>query len=280
MLRAARAALFAVIPLEMLFVVLLVSGVSLPGPVIVVAELTVASMLVLEAVTAYRLFRAERRGGADRRAALLTTFHLLVPVQVRKLVGFEMKGLVSVALWIARRRDGVPPGATAVPYAREQSPILLVFLFVMVVETVGIELLLQALDVPDGLRVAVLVADVYGIVYVLILAAASVTRPHVVTATELRVRSGVYFDLRVSRDLIASVRLSRNYNESGMITVADGRLGVVVSSQTNVVVELTEPVPLVRPLGRRAEARTIRFFTDTPDALLNALRPSPHHSAP
>ncbi|WP_329086189.1 hypothetical protein [Streptosporangium sp. NBC_01469] len=51
------------------------------------------------------------------------------------------------------------------------------------------------------------------------------------------------------------------------------------TSQTNVVVELTEPVIVVRPLGRRAEATTIRFFTDTPDAVLNALRPFPHHSA-
>ncbi|MER5646191.1 hypothetical protein [Streptosporangium sp. NPDC002524] len=280
MLRAARAALFAVIPMELLLVILLVSGVPLPGPVIVAAELLVASMLVLEAVTAYRLFRAERRGGADRRAALGATFRLLVPVRVRRLVGFELKGVASVALWIARRRDGVPPGATAAPYAREQASIQLVLLFVLIVETVGIELLLRALDVPSALRIAVLVADVYGIVYVLMLAAASVTRPHVVTADELRVRSAMYFDLRVPRELISSVRLSRDYNESGMITFRGSRLSVVVSSQTNVVVELAEPVTAVRPLGGRAEVTTIRFFTDTPDALLNALRSPARHSAP
>ncbi|WP_440106694.1 hypothetical protein [Streptosporangium sp. H16] len=280
MLGAARAALFAVIPMELLLVVLLVSGVPLPGPVIVVAELAVASVLVLEAVTAYRLFGAERRGGADRRAALVATFHLLVPVQVRRLVGFELKGLVSIALWIGRRRDGVPPGAVAAPYSREQSSILLVLLFVMVVETVGIDLLLKALDVPHGVRLAVLVADLYGIVYVFMVGAAGVTRPHVVTPGELRIRSGVYFDLRVPRDLISSVRLSRAYDESGMITLTGSRLSVVVSSQTNVVVELTEPVTVVRPLGGRAEATTIRLFTDTPDALLDALRSSPRHSAP
>ncbi|WP_436761787.1 hypothetical protein [Streptosporangium sp. V21-05] len=279
MLWAARAVLFAVIPVEMLLVVLLVSGVPLPGPVIVAAELVVASALVLEAVTAYRLFGAERRGGAGRRAALVATYRLLMPVQVRRLVGFEMKGLASVALWVARRRDGVPPGAVAAPYAREQASILLVFLFVMVVETVGIELLLRALGVPYGVRVAVLVADVYGILYVVMLGAASVTRPHVVTPGELRVRSGVYFDLRVPRELISSVRLSRNYDESGMITVAGSRLSVVVSSQTNVVVELTEPVTVVRPLGGRAEATTIRFFTDTPDVVLTAMRSSTRHSA-
>ena len=77
MLRIARAALFAVLPAELLLAILLVSGVSLPVPVIVVAELAVVSVFVLEAVTAYRLFRAERRGGASRRAALLATFRSL-----------------------------------------------------------------------------------------------------------------------------------------------------------------------------------------------------------
>ncbi|MFC7642044.1 hypothetical protein ACFQX6_14495 [Streptosporangium lutulentum] len=48
MLRIARAAMFTVLPAELLLAVLLVSGVSLPVPVIVVAELAVVSVLVLE----------------------------------------------------------------------------------------------------------------------------------------------------------------------------------------------------------------------------------------
>lgn len=57
-----------------------------------------------------------------------------------------------------------------------------------------------------------------------------------------------------------------------MVIVADGRLGVAVGSQTNVAVELREPVTVVRPLGRRAEATEIRFFADDPGAALTALR--------
>ena len=64
MLKIARAALFAVLPAELLLVVLLLSGVSLPLPVIVGAELVVVAVFALEVVTAYRLFRAERRDGA------------------------------------------------------------------------------------------------------------------------------------------------------------------------------------------------------------------------
>ncbi|WP_113701875.1 hypothetical protein [Nonomuraea lactucae] len=78
--------------------------------------------------------------------------------------------------------------------------------------------------------------------------------------------------MRVPRELISSARLSRNYNEKSMVSVADGRLAVAVSSQTNVVVELAVPVTVVRPLGRRAEVSVIRFFADEPGAALNALR--------
>ncbi|MFC7642045.1 hypothetical protein ACFQX6_14500 [Streptosporangium lutulentum] len=193
-----------------------------------------------------------------------------------KVMEFELKGLASLVLWVARRRHSVPPGSTAVAYSKEQTPTLVAFLFVMIVETVVLDLLLMATGVPAGPRLVVLVLHLYGIVFVLALGAACVTRPHVVTSGELRIRYGVYFDLRIPRDLISSVRLSRNYNESGMVMVADGRLGVAVSSQTNVIVELTEPITVVRPLGGLAEVTSVRFFADVPNTVLSTLRSLPH----
>ncbi|GLW05702.1 hypothetical protein Misp01_08320 [Microtetraspora sp. NBRC 13810] len=273
MLRIARAALFAVIPAELLLLILIVSGVSLPFPVLVAAEFAVVSVLTLEAVTAYRLFRAERRAGASRPAALRGTYDRLVPAQVRKIMHFDFQGVASIALWVARRRHGVPPGATAVPYASGQSMMTWVFIFAMVLETVALELMLQSMNVPTGLRVAVLVIDVYSVVFALGLQAGAVTRPHVVSPDELRVRYGAFFDLRVPRELITSVQTARSFNETGMVTAADGRVTVAISSRINVVVHLSEPVPVTRPLGRRTEATTIRFYADDPKAALQALQP-------
>ncbi|MGI5284412.1 hypothetical protein ACQEVF_13855 [Nonomuraea polychroma] len=189
-----------------------------------------------------------------------------------RVVGFELKGLVSIALWIARRRHGVPVGATALTYAKEQTFMLSLWLFAMAVETVVVDVLLVATGVPDWIRFTVLIGDVYGLLFAVMLAAACVTRPHVITADELRIRYGAYLDVRVPRDLIASVRTSRNDNEGSMISVKDGHLRVAVASRTNVTVELTEPVAFVRPLGRRAEASTISFFADQPEALVAGLR--------
>jgi hypothetical protein len=190
----------------------------------------------------------------------------------RRIMRFDAMGVISLVLWVLRRRDGVPPGATAVPYAREQTPTLLIVVFLMAVETGAVELLLRAWDVPDALRVAVLVVDLYSIVIGLSIAAACVTRPHVVSPAELRIRYGVFLDLRLRRELITSARPARAYDEPGVVTVKDGRLGVAVSSQTNIIVELAEPVTVTRPLGRRAEVTQVRFFADDPATALAALR--------
>jgi hypothetical protein len=149
----------------------------------------------------------------------------------------------------------------------------MVLLFAMVLEAVGTEVLLRGLGAPTGLRTVFLVIDVYSVIAVLAMWGGRVTRPHVVNSGELRLRSGVFFDLRIPRRLISSVRLSQNYNESGVAAVEKGRLAVPMASRTNVVVELTEPVTVVRPLGSLAQATTIHFFCDGPSAALEALRP-------
>lgn len=189
-----------------------------------------------------------------------------------RVLMFELQGLASVGLWVVRRRHGVPVGATAVTYAREQAFPMGLMLFAMAVETVVVDLLLVSIGAPDQLRYGVLILDVYGLLWGLATAAACATRPHVVTPAELRVRYGAYLDARIPRDRVASVRAGRTYNESGMVTVKDGRLTVAVSSQTNVTVELTGPVTVTRPLGGRAEITSIRFFADDPQQAVAALR--------
>lgn len=272
MLRVARAALFAMVAVELPLAVLLVSGVSLPEPLVVAAELAVVVMLVLEVVTAYRLFRLERRRGATRGTAARATVDRLIPLPVRRIMAFDVKGMVSLALWVARRRHGVPPGSTPVSYAREQTSIMLMLVMLTVAELVAVEILLRSIGAPAALRTALLVLDAYGVVIVLAIIAACVTRPHVVGADDVRIRYGAFLDLRVPRERIAEVRRIRNYNESGPMVGNDGRLVVAVLSQTNLLIELTEPVTAVRPLGRHAEVRTIRFFADDPEAALTALR--------
>ncbi|WP_433474739.1 hypothetical protein ACQPZP_39540 [Spirillospora sp. CA-142024] len=217
------------------------------------------------------MLRLARRAGDGWRASFRGV-GLLVPDRVRRIVAFDLKGMVSLALFVTRRRHGVPPGAVGVPYAGAQLFLQLGFLFAMVVEVVVVELLLRAVDAPEGLRTVFLAVDLYSILIVLAVVAACVTRPHVLSDEELRIRYGAFFDLRIPRARISSLRVDRNFNESGMVKVRDERLSVAVAAQTNVVVELREPMEIVRPLGGRAVVRTIRFFADEPGAVtLNAV---------
>ncbi|MEV0564032.1 hypothetical protein [Dactylosporangium sp. NPDC050588] len=206
-------------------------------------------------------------------------YERLVPLRLRRIIGFDAKGAVSLALWLTGRRHGVPAGAVPVPYFGAQAPALLVFLGAMVVEFFVVEVVLRSLGAPFAVRAVLLALDGYSIMLALAVIAAYVTRPHVVSATEVRIRSGAFFDLSVPREQVASVRRIRAYNEKGSVRVDGGTLTVAVSSQANLQLELTGPVTAVRPLGATCEVRTVRCFADDPDAALAAFETLGHGQA-
>jgi hypothetical protein len=196
---------------------------------------------------------------------------------VGRIIVFDLKGMVSLVLWAARRRHGVPPGATELSYSGAQTATMLAFLSAMVVELVGVDIMLRGIGAPSALRGAFLLIDGYSILIVLAVIAACITRPHVVSADELRIRYGAFFDLRVPLSLVTSVRAVRNLDEHGKIRVDGDRLAVAVASQTLLTIELAEPVWATRPLGARVQVRTIRIFVDDPEAALAAFTElSPH----
>ncbi|MFE9697988.1 hypothetical protein [Streptomyces sp. NPDC006270] len=286
-LRVARGAVWAVLPAEVVLLVCLVAGVRVPGAVLLGAEALVLGVFALDAYVVWPLYAARRRAGDGRREAGLSAVRGLVPVAVRRLVVHEFRALHSLGLWVLRRRHRMPEGARAFSYTEPQTGIMYAFLFVSVLETVVL-----ALVIPWPLVHAILlVVDGYGIVIVLALHAACVTRPHLVEADgSLRLRYGALFSLRVPGALIAAARVERRFPDGGLVRVdEDGTLDLAVGSQTTVTVELTEPVEFVRPLGRRGSARTLRFHADDPRAAVAALTapgraspspPGPERTAP
>jgi hypothetical protein len=179
------------------------------------------------------------------------------------LVRHELRLLVSLALWAARRTHGTH-GGQAFGYARGQGAVVFGFAFVCVIETVTMSVLLH--DWPTVER-AVLVLDAYGVVTVIALHAASVVRPHVLYDGCLRIRRAGHVDVRVPVERIASVRRElRTTHER-----ADGELDVPVGAQTSVTLELTEPITHVTFFGRRRQVKLLRLHADDATALLHAL---------
>ncbi|MEJ8644584.1 hypothetical protein WKI68_31360 [Streptomyces sp. MS1.HAVA.3] len=268
-IRAARIAATAVVPAELALVVCLAAGVRLPGWALAAAEVLVLGVVLLEAWALGRLYAAERaRGAAPGRPG------------GRRCAPWSRPGPAAAVARAARHRLPRPvdrareargaPGDLAAGYTGPQTAMMYGMVFVSVVETVALAFLIPW---PAVHRV-VLVLDVYGVVIVLALHAACVTRPHVVRPDgSLRIRYGALFDLVVPPDAVASVRVDRRYPEGRLVTLSeDGVLDLIVGSQTTVTLELNRPLPFTRPLGAVGEARTIRFHADDPRALVGALR--------
>ncbi|MEW1636441.1 hypothetical protein AB0469_20465 [Streptomyces sp. NPDC093801] len=267
--RAARIAAAAAIPGELVLAGCLAAGVRPPGWVTAGAEALVLGVLLLEARVLYAL---RRRTGSWGEAV-----RTVVPEPVRRLLLHELRACASLGRWVARRPHGVRPGDLAAAYTGPQTAMMYGLLFVSLIETVGLALLIPW---PAVHRV-VLVFDVYGVLLVLALHAACVTRPHVVRPDgTLRIRYGALFDLTVPPDAVASARVDRRYPEGRLVGLSDdGVLDLIVGSQTTVTLELNSPLDFRRPLGARARARTVRFHADDPRALVTALRQPPSPAA-
>ncbi|MEV5048468.1 hypothetical protein AB0N20_28680 [Streptomyces griseoincarnatus] len=181
----------------------------------------------------------------------------------RALVRHEARLMASLALWPARRTHGTG-GGTAFGYARGEAAMMFGLAFVCVVETVAMSALLS--DWPAA-HAVVLFLDVYTVVFVVALYAASVVRPHVLGPEGLRIRRAVHVDLRIPRERIASVRRELRMTHEP----AAGELDLAVGSQTTVTVELTEPVTHRSLLGRTRDVRVVRFLADDADGLVRAL---------
>jgi len=139
------------------------------------------------------------------------------------------------------------------------------FGFVCVLESARMAVLLR--NHPVAHRV-VPALDVYTLLLVVGLHAASVTRPHVLDGTSLRIRRSAQVDLCVPLASIVSVRreLVTTHERSG------GRLDLAVAARTTVTLELSAPVRHLTLLGHPREVWLIRFHADEPDALADAAR--------
>ncbi|WP_399185409.1 hypothetical protein [Streptomyces sp. TLI_185] len=167
-------------------------------------------------------------------------------------------------MWVARRTHGAD-GGRVFGYARGQGAVMFGFAFVCLVETLTMSVLLR--DYPAVHR-CVLVLDVYTIVFVAGVHAASVVRPHVLGPDVLRIRRAVHVDLRIPVDRISTVRRElRTTHER-----ADGALDIPVGAQTTVTLELAEPVAHFTFLGRRRDIHLVRFHADDTDTLVREIR--------
>ncbi|MPY34065.1 hypothetical protein FNH09_23300 [Streptomyces adustus] len=244
------------VPAQLALAVCLLSGVPVPGAAVLGAKLLLLVTLGAEA----RMWLLLRRHGLSRRDALTH----LVPGPVLRFITHELRLMVSLLRWIGRRRHGVEGAEAVFPHGRDQAALMYGFAFVCVVETVALSFLLANWPVAHAVM---LVVDVYTVLFVLGIHAASVTRPHVLADGALRVRQGAHLDVRVPLDRIASVRRETLFTHEKKV----GELNLAIGSQTSLTLHLTEPVDAPRFLGAPHHVTVIRMHADDPKSLYDAV---------
>ncbi|WP_320774912.1 hypothetical protein [Streptomyces sp. CRN 30] len=179
------------------------------------------------------------------------------------LVRHELLLLGSLVRWVARRPQGTEKGR-AFGYARGQGAVMFGLGFVCVVETVGLAVLLRGFPVVHHVF---LVLDVYTVLMVAGLYASSVTRPHVLTRTDLRLRRFATVDLCIPLGSVASVRRELRMTDDKR----ESELDLAIGAQTSVTVDLAEPVEYTTFFGGRRTVRVVRFHADEADELVREL---------
>lgn len=192
---------------------------------------------------------------------------------LRRVALMELRLYRSLYLWITRR-PAVPPDGVGVPYVGAILVLLWAFVGVSAVEMVVLHLV-----IPWGtVRLVVDIASLWGLVWMLGLTAAFHVYPHVVGGDGLRVRNGVGFDQLIPWSQVASVSSrTRSRDKSRAVQVDDpggGRpvvLAVVVGSQTNVDVQLVQPL-FVPDHRVDRDVHVVRLLADDPRAVVKRAR--------
>lgn len=119
------------------------------------------------------------------------------------------------------------------------------------------------------MRYSLLVLGVWGLLWMLGLLASIRTHPHVIDQTGLRLRSGFQLDAFIPWEQITTIGHRRSSSDR-KLQIEHDQTGVSVTlhGTNNLEVTLAEPL-IVRFLdGRQAEVDGIRFYADTPTALI------------
>ena len=187
---------------------------------------------------------------------------------------FELALYRSLTRWVVRRPDVC--GATPIGYSRLAAPMLWLWIFGSMVEVVAVELVLRHFDQPwaSAVRVPMLLLGIWGVVWMLGVLASYRVRPHLLTDTELRIRSGARTWLRLPLDAVESTRLVE-HEVPGVIRSlhVDEALALVASgSRTNLELVLAGQTTLSSSKGEVTVSR-VGVWVDEPREAAAQIRP-------
>lgn len=185
---------------------------------------------------------------------------------------FELNIYKSLLRWLLRR-PSVPAGFEPVGYARLVTPMLALWIFGS-----ALELPLVHVLVPwHGVRIALLVVGVWGLLWMVGLLAGLRSYPHLLGPDTMRIRHGAMHDIAVPWESIEKVTTEDRSLPSSMWVLqpqdADhgAHLNVAVSGRVNVHLALREQLAVSTRSGELAVAG-VSLWVDEPRDVVARIR--------
>lgn len=219
---------------------------------------------------AVRRYRRDRAAGLDLEAALEEGLAVVLPRPAARLAALEPRLWITLARWLLRR----PVGPDTFPYAKRSllGPLMGLVVFSAPVEIFAFELL-----IPWPLvRVLLLIAAIYSVLWMAGLYAGLKMYPHRLTAEGLRFYHGLLASGAVPYEQIASVEAVRRKSpggKDGLLTApAEGAAYLAAGGRTDVTLRLRAPTVITGLLRPTLPVTTVHLAADDGPALAAALQ--------
>ncbi|WP_267397245.1 MULTISPECIES: hypothetical protein [unclassified Sphingomonas] len=204
------------------------------------------------------------RAAPDNFKVKLASFlACLLPTRLATFAATDVN-LLSYVIPKLRRRD-TPPGYLAFDYHRQIRPLLLVFISLASVEAAAGHLML--LHAGPIARWTVFVISDVGLLYFIALAASLGKLPLLVGSNKIIVRAGIFIELDIPIDAVASVQGSSGQEQSGR----GGSLNTALMSSPTVYIELSRDITAHVPLKGTRQVRRAGVRPDDPAAFIRAV---------
>jgi hypothetical protein len=259
---------------------LLLGNLALVGSGVLEAQTALLAGIIAEGLllvvggrqiwVAVRRYRQDRAAGLDLEAALEEGMAVFLPRPAARLAALEPRLWITLGRWLLRR----PVGPGTFPYARRSlfGPMLGLVAFSAPVEIFAFELL-----IPWPLvRVLVLIASVYSVLWLAGLYAGLKMYPHRLTPDGLRFYHGLLASGALPYDQIASVEAVRHKapgGKDGLQPVpAEGAAYLAAGGRTDVTLRLRAPTVIAGLLRPTPPVTTVHLAADDGPALAAALQ--------
>ncbi|MGH3928185.1 MAG: hypothetical protein ACRDTT_35870, partial [Pseudonocardiaceae bacterium] len=223
---------------EIVLVVVGQLGLGTAVGLAVLVELLLVVTVVGRTAAGIRRFRAGRTAGLNPWAAAEDGLAELVPRRLAQIILLEPRFWARLARWLTGRHEGRAP--TAFSYHRGLRTLTWTMFTLVFVEGAAVEVFLAIVVPHTAWPWVALVAHLYGLAWLVGFHASLATRPHLITAHELRLRDGILTEVVVPYAALKDARLVTrpSFGRSGFKIDESGRVATMAYGDINVTLTL------------------------------------------